>query len=177
MEANTNNNVSNDEAQDQKSFGTHQLIVFKQGSEEYALHIDQIKEVVITPNITKMPQTPEYIRGVANIRGNIIAIVDLEEKFGIKNKRQTEDVFEKNYTLVIESDEIKIGILVKDVPNTLSVSEKDIDDAVNVVTDSSAEKNYIKGIVKIKDRLVILIDIFKVMSKSDLSTTLGVNAA
>ena len=64
----------------------HQLIVFKLGTEEYALNIEQIKEVVITPNIANIPQTPSYIRGVANIRGTIIAIVDLNDKFNIGGK-------------------------------------------------------------------------------------------
>ena len=65
-----------------------QLIIFKLGTEEYALSIDQIKEVVLTPRIAKMPQTPSYIKGVANIRGNIIAILDLEQKFGIEQTRE-----------------------------------------------------------------------------------------
>ena len=58
-----------------------QLIIFKLAGEEYGLSIDQIKEVVLTPRVAKMPQTPAYIKGVANIRGNIIAIMDLEQKF------------------------------------------------------------------------------------------------
>ncbi|MTI40051.1 chemotaxis protein CheW [Fulvivirga lutimaris] len=148
-----------------------QLIAFKQGEEEYAMNIDQIKEVVITPNITKMPQTPEYIKGVANIRGNIIAIMDLEEKFGIKTKEGNTDAAGKNFTLVIESEDLKVGILVKEVPNTLAVSESDIDEAVNVIHSSNVDQNYITGIVKIDDRLVILIDVFKVVNEVDISTT------
>ncbi|QSE97581.1 chemotaxis protein CheW [Fulvivirga lutea] len=148
-----------------------QLIVFKQGEEEYALNIDQIKEVVITPNITKMPQSPSYIKGVANIRGNIIAIVDLEEKFGIKSERDTLNEGGKNFTLVIESEDVKIGILVKEVPNTLAVSKGDIDEAVNVIHNSNMDQNYITGIVKIDGRLVILIDVFRVVSESDISSS------
>ena len=62
---------------------TRQIVVFRLGQEEYGLPIEQIKEVVITPNITRMPQTPAFVKGVANIRGNVIAILDLEEKFGL----------------------------------------------------------------------------------------------
>lgn len=148
-----------------------QLVVFKQGEEEYAMNIDQIKEVVITPNITKMPQTPEYIKGVANIRGNIIAILDLEEKFGIKSNDNNLNALGKNFTLVIESEDLKIGILVKEVPNTLAVSESDIDEAVNVIHSSNVDQNYITGIVKIDDRLVILIDVFRVVNEADISAT------
>ncbi|MDH5381008.1 MAG: chemotaxis protein CheW [Cyclobacteriaceae bacterium] len=161
-----------------ENYNVHQLIVFRQGTEEYALHIDQIKEVVITPNVTRMPQTPSYIRGVANIRGNIIAIIDLEDKFGLKDPDEIVEKAEKDYTLVIESEDMKIGILVKEVPNTLAISEKDIDDGISSVSEGiSSDKNYIKGIVKIDNRLVILIDIFKVMTKNELNASLSANVA
>ena len=148
-----------------------QIIVFKQGEEDYALSIDQIKEVVLTPNITRMPQTPSYIKGVANIRGNIIAILDLEEKFGIKSSVTTKDDEGSNFTLVIESEELKIGILVNEVPNTFSVATSEIEEAANVIHNSSMDQNYITGIVKIEDRLIILIDIFKVVNDVDIATT------
>ena len=141
--------------------GNFQIIVFKQGEEEYALHIDQIKEVVITPTITRMPQTPSFVRGVANIRGNIIAIVDLEEMFGLK--RTNANHIGKNFTLVVQSEDLKMGILVNEVPNTLSVSQKDFDESVNIINDSRVSSNYIRGIIKSNQRLIILIDIFKVI--------------
>src|SRR4051812_22040909 len=152
-------------------FNRRQLIVFKQGQEEYGLTIDQIKEVVITPHITRMPQTPSYVKGVANIRGNIIAIIDLEEKFGLRSP-SVETTTVGNYTLVVESDEFKIGILVKEVPNTLTVSEADIEETTNLVHDGTTEGNYLKGVVKVKDRLIILMDIFKVMRQSDIRQVL-----
>src|SRR3954465_9373471 len=93
-----------------------QIVVFKLGNEEYGLHIDQIKEVVITPNITRMPQTPSFVRGVANIRGNVIAIFDLEERFNLTRTIQTKG---NKYTLVVASDEVKMGLLVTEVPNTV----------------------------------------------------------
>ncbi len=148
-----------------------QLIVFKLGKEDYGLSIDQIKEVVLTPNITRMPQTPVYIKGVANIRGNIIAILDLEEKFGVADKSSESPVTGK-YTLVVASEEYKIGILVKEVPNTLSVSKADIDESVNIVHDDKQEGNYIKGIVKVNNRLIILIDIYQIMNKQEFNHTL-----
>ena len=151
-----------------KSADRHQLIVFKLGTEEYGIHIDQIKEVVLTPRVTRMPQMPAYVKGVANIRGNILAIVDLEEKFGIGRIAAPEEAT-SNYTLVAESKDFNIGILVKEVPNTLSVMASDIDETVNVVQDAAESSNYILGIVKIDDRLVILIDLFKIMQTNDVS--------
>ena len=145
----------------QIEYNTKQLIVFKQGGEEYGLEIDQIREVVLTPYITKMPHTPSYIKGVANIRGSIIAIVDLEDKFNVTG--DNEDKISTSYSLVVENEEFKIGILVREVPNTLSVAESDIDDTMNLVEDNS-NSGYIKGIVKKEGRLIILLDIHHIMT-------------
>ncbi|MBT1689531.1 chemotaxis protein CheW [Dawidia soli] len=161
-------------AADGKPAGSFQIIVFKQGNEEYALSIDQIKEVVITPTITRMPQTLPYIKGVANIRGNIIAILDLEEKFNIK---RSEDQHTGNhYTLVVESEDFKMGVLVREVPNTVTIAATDFDEATNIITDATSESNYIKGIIKVQGRLIILIDIFKVISQ-DVTSALRKSTA
>lgn len=143
-----------------------QLIVFRLGDEEYGLQIGQIKEVVPTPHITRLPQTPPYVKGVANIRGNIIAVVDLEEKFGLKNES---DEAANNYTLVVESDEVKMGVLVRELPNTLNVKLSQIEDSANIIQDGTADQSYIKGIVKLEDRLIIMLDVFKTMSESELN--------
>lgn len=155
-----------------KSADKHQLIIFKLGNEEYGIHIDQIKEVVLTPRVTRMPQTPAYVKGVANIRGSILAIVDLEEKFGLPHSGLKTEKSTSNYTLVAESQDFRVGILVKEVPNTLSVMASDIDETINVVQDTAESSNYILGIVKIEERLVILIDLFKIMQTHDLTGVL-----
>ena len=146
-----------------------QLIVFKLAGEEYAMLIDQIKEVVITPKIAKVPLTPKYIRGVANIRGNILAIIDLVERFALETNLNTDPNATANFTLVVESNEYKMGILVKDVPNTLSVYESDIDSSPSIINDSSGlDNNYIKGIVKSGNRMIVLIDVHKVINKDEI---------
>ncbi len=147
----------------------NQLIVFKLGSEEYALMIDQIKEVVITPAITKVPLTSKFIKGVANIRGSVLTIIDLEERLGLYHSNELQIDDKINYTLVVENEDLKLGILVKELPNTLSISEADIDQSPNIIHDHQVDKNYIKGIVKYQKRLIILIDIYKIITKEDVS--------
>ncbi len=156
-------NEKNDEQTD-NNVERIQLIVFKIGRQEYGLPIDQIKEVVLTPNITAMPETPVYIKGVANVRGNIISILDLETRFGIGANSEVPG----KYTLVVASEEYKMGFLVKDVPNTLSVPVNKIEEAQNVLGDVATETKYINGIAKLKDRLVILFDVYEVLQKGDL---------
>ena len=142
-----------------------QIVVFKLGQEEYGMSIDQIKEVVITPAVTHMPQTPSFVEGVANIRGNIIAILDLEEKFGLSRTQDATDSG-NNFTLVIESEDYKMGVLVREVPNTLSISQSNIEETV-FTGDNQSEQSYITGIVKLDKRLIIMIDIFKVINEQE----------
>jgi len=146
-----------------------QIIVFKLGGEEYGLPIDLIKEVVITPAITRIPLAPKHIKGVANVRGTILAVVDLEERLSVKEGLETSETEKPNFLLVIESEDYKMGILVKEVPNTLSVSEDSIDNSPGLVQEAGSEKGYVKGIVKTDKRLVILVDVFKLISREEVS--------
>lgn len=143
-----------------------QIIVFKLGEEDYALQIEQVKEVVRTPAITRMPQSPKYVRGVANIRGNIIAIVDLEERFGLVTRSLAEINEKGNYTLVIESEDYKMGVLVQEVPNTLAISESSIDQTVT----GGDDQGYIRGIVKLDKRLIVLIDVFRIIEQKETAS-------
>ncbi|MCC5920981.1 MAG: chemotaxis protein CheW [Cyclobacteriaceae bacterium] len=148
-----------------------QLIVFQLGGMEYSMVIDQIKEVVITPKIARIPLTPPYIKGVANIRGNIITIVDLEARFGLDQTIKGEG--SQTYTLVVESDHSKMGILVQSVPNTLNISESKIDKSPDLVQDQDVDESYILGIVNDGDRMIVLIDVLKVISKEELSKAIN----
>jgi purine-binding chemotaxis protein CheW len=142
-----------------------QLIVFQLAHQEYAFTIDQIKEVVITPEISKVPLVPSYVKGVANVRGNILAVIDLMERFHLYEKDTN---FQGNYLLVVESEDIKIGVLVDDVPGTLTIQSTDIDESPNIIQEETKNNKYIKGIVKKDKRLIILIDVFKVVAKEDV---------
>ena len=75
-----------------------------------------------------------------------------------------------NYTLVVESDKFKVGILVKEVPNTLAVNTSEIDSSSNIVQYSSLDENCINGIVKSGDRMIIMMDMFKMMEADELSS-------
>lgn len=149
-----------------------QLIIFKLGSEEYGLSIEQIKEVVLTPRIARMPQTADHIKGVANIRGNIIAIMDLEQKFGLTKNVVTDNPNNSNYTLVVESETYKVGVLVKEVPNTLSIHVSDIDTASTFIQYTSFDANSIIGVVKSGERMIILIDMIKLIEAENTKETL-----
>ena len=134
-----------------------QLVVFKLGKEEYALSLEQIKEVVRTPNISVIPHTPDFVKGVGNIRGNIMAILDLELRFGIVTQEESDNNIGK-YTLVIESSDINLGVIVKEVPTAISITEDKIEYSPSIIYESGVDDKSVQGIVKLDDRMVILID-------------------
>jgi len=150
-----------------------QLIVFKLGGEEYALPIEQIKEVVLTPRISKVPHTPDFIKGLANIRGNLISILDLEKKFNLNETIPQDGGM--NFTLVIESEVYKAGVLVKELPNTLSVSNEQIDNTSNIIQYSSMDKDCINGIAKVGERTIILVDMFKMLETNEIKEIINQN--
>ena len=81
-----------------------QLIVFRLGDEDYGIRIEQVKEVTVTPEVVKMPKTPPFIKGIANLRGDIIAIVDLEERFQLRPAGRP--VPDSSYTLAVEAADL-----------------------------------------------------------------------
>jgi purine-binding chemotaxis protein CheW len=150
------------------------LVVFKLGNEDYGVKIEQVKEVTLTPEIARMPKTPTFIKGVSNIRGDIIAIMDLEDRFNIK---RTSSGSKNSYTLVIESPDYTIGIIVKEVPQSLTIPYSKIDKAPNIVREKNINENYIDGIGKADDgRLVIILDIYKILSTEEIEFLTSVEA-
>lgn len=151
-------------AASQQSEDIMQIVVFKLGEEQYGLPIDFIKEVVATPKLIKVPLAPPHIVGIANIRGDILSIVDLEIRFGLGNTGQTNP-----YTLVLDHEQLKMGILVKNVPQTLNVTESEIDRNSPVLQTSGDETQYISGIIKTADTLIFLIDVAKIVGDPEMS--------
>jgi purine-binding chemotaxis protein CheW len=146
---------------------TVHLIVFKLGTEEYGIRIEQVKEVTITPEITRMPKTPEFIKGVANIRGEIIAIMDLEERFKIRTEG-LDSGSRNSFTLAIEAKDYTIGIIVRDMPQSLTIPVSKIDKAPAFIQDLNINDNYIEGIGKLGSRLIIVLDIFKILTHDEV---------
>ncbi|MCR5886500.1 chemotaxis protein CheW [Hymenobacter sp. J193] len=144
-----------------------QLIIFKLGSEEYGVRIEQVKEVTITPEIAQMPKTPAFVKGIANLRGDIIAIIDLEERFGLRRGHQptTEGL---SYTLAIEAKDYTIGIVVREVPQPLSLPISAIEKAPEFIQDNGIQEKYIEGIARLEGRIIIVLDMMKLLTPAEI---------
>lgn len=131
------------------------LMVFPLGRESYALPIGRVKEVVKTPNIAPLPQSPDYIVGVVNIRGNVMAAIDLRNKLSGEAAAGKQQEF----IVVLKEETFQAGLLVEQVPDTIVVEASQISTSSALIKNLAAEDRFIKGIVKKDGKMIILIDV------------------
>jgi purine-binding chemotaxis protein CheW len=134
-----------------------QVVAFQLGNEEYAVDILKVQEINRLMSITRVPRAGEYIEGVVNLRGNIIPVMNLHKKFNLDPAGETDD----KRIIVFQFDELKAGIIVDKVSEVLQISDVNIEETSKVYTSINAE--IIKGVAKVDDRLLILLDLQKLL--------------
>ncbi len=139
-----------------------QLVIFPIDREEYAFDIDKVKEVVSTPPIAKVPHVENYILGVANIRGNVMAIVDLRQVLGMHTESDHSDL---KYLMVINDDVYQIAMAVSKVPETLVIDEKEIGKPDGVMMKNTEDQRFLKGIIRRDKRMIMLLDIMEMFGE------------
>ncbi len=143
-------------------------LTFTLASEDYGIGILKIKEIIGMMPITSVPQTPSFVKGVVNLRGKVIPVVDLRLKFGMP----AIDYTERTCIIVVEisgqSSAIKIGIVVDAVSEVLNIKGEDVENTPAFGTHVNTD--YILGMAKIGGSVKILLDIDKVLSTQDLVT-------
>lgn len=154
-----------------------QLIVFRLGDEDYGIRIEQVKEVTITPEVVRMPKTPPFIKGITNLRGDIIAVVDLEERFQLRPAGRP--VPEFSYTLAVEAPDYTLGLIVREVPRPVTVPVSAIEPAPEFVQDSGQREKYLEGIAKLpgEQGVIIVLDMPKLLSHSEIMRLPGAAAS
>jgi len=136
-----------------------QLVIFQLGGEEFGVDIMAVQEIIKMPEITAIPQAPEYVAGVINLRGKIIVVVSLGKKFDI----QSCDKNEEYKVIVVELENQVIGMMVDSVSEVLRIPSSSVDPAPDIIK-SGVSSNYIQGVGKLDDRLLILLDLRNVLS-------------
>lgn len=139
-----------------------QLVGFRIGKETFGVPINLIHEIVRLPEITAVPDAPEYVEGVINLRGKIISVIDLRKRFGEKRIERNR----KNRILVAEIDHKMIGLIVDAASEVLRLPQSEIEAPPEVLDES--EVKYVTGVGKLNGRLVILVDLARIMQKGEL---------
>jgi purine-binding chemotaxis protein CheW len=139
-----------------------QIVGFRIGRETFGLPISMVHEIVRPPEITNVPHAPEYVEGVMNLRGRIVPVIDLRRRFGgvpMENSR-------KNRVLVVDVDARAVGLIVDSASEVLKISDLEIEPPPNVFSEAST--NYVTGVAKYQGRLIILVDLRKILQSGEL---------
>ena len=135
-----------------------QLVTFSIGEEEFGVDILSVQEIIRMMDITKVPRAPEFVEGVINLRGKVIPIIDLRRRFGLT----TRDHDKHTRIIVIEINNMIVGLVVDSVSEVLRIPASTVEPPPPVV--SGLESEYISGVGKLEDRLLILLDLNKLLS-------------
>ncbi len=136
-----------------------QFIIFNLGEEEFGVEVTKLKEIIKPPKIVSVPDTPAFIEGIINLRGEIHPIFNLRRKFGFAEKP-----FDENTKiLIVNANDNKVGVVVDEVSEIIRMDDTDIEETPELVSKISGE--YISGVGKKDDRMVMLLNLDIVTQK------------
>ncbi len=150
---------------------TTQYLTFKLAEEIFALDISQVREVLDFTTITKVPQTPEFMRGVINLRGNVVPVVDMRLKFEMPGTEKTVNTCIIIVEVDIDGDKTVLGALADSVQEVIDLEPEQIEPAPKIGT--KLRTDFIKGMGKRDDYFIIILDIDKVFSADEIALVRG----
>ena len=141
-------------------------LTFQLGNEEFGIRVLKVREIMGIQEITAVPQTPGYVKGVINLRGKVVPVIDLRLKFSLPSAEYTQRTCIIVTQVQGESGLILMGVIVDGVSEVLNLAGSDIEDTPDFGEDVAAQ--YLLGMAKVKGKVKILLDIDKVLSTQDL---------
>lgn len=149
------------EAQQTKAAEERQLVVFQLAGETYGVDINWVHEIIRMQPITKLPRTPHFIEGVINLRGRIIPVIDLRKRFGLPTAEETQN----SRIMVVEMAGVTVGMIVDAVSEVLRLPTNSIEPPPPMM--HGIDIAYLQGVGKWEERLVILLDLEKVLNRGE----------
>ena len=140
-----------------------QLVVFRLCDEMYGVEILDVWEIVTTGEITIVPNSPDFLRGIINFRSNIVAVIDLEKRFRLH--REGENI--GDHVMIVRIGNSVFGLLVDEVTDVLRLPEEEIRAPPAIITEKIGI-DFVKGVGTLEDRLIILLDLEKVLDEKEL---------
>jgi purine-binding chemotaxis protein CheW len=141
------------------------VIVFQLKDEEYAIPVQQVRSIEKVQHITRVPRTPNFVKGVINLRGVVTPIIDLRMRFGIEEA----PVSENTRVIIVALGEIEVGFIVDAANDVIDIPTDAIEPTPEVV--DAVEVDYINGVAKIGKRLLILLNLEKVLDNQQIKVT------
>lgn len=147
------------EQQEDTQYG--KFLTFNVDKEVFGIEIEYVTEIISMQTITKIPDTKEYIKGIINLRGRIIPVIDMRLKFG----RQFAEYDDRTCIIVIDTDDMLVGLIVDQVKDVISISDENVAPPPN--KKSGIRNQYIRGIGKVDDEVKLLLDCKKLFSEKE----------
>ncbi|MBK7454404.1 MAG: chemotaxis protein CheW [Anaerolineales bacterium] len=138
-----------------------QLVIFELANEFYGINIAVVESIIKMQAITQLPQSPSYVKGVTNLRGSVLPVIDLRSRFALQPKEDTR----QTRIIIVTMGSIKVGVTVDGVSEVLRVSDELIEPLPPMV--NSVNSVFLKGIVRLENRLIILLELGKVLDLND----------
>ena len=157
--------LSTREAARSKTTGTMQVVGFRLANEEYGIEISKVREIILPGQITRIPETPHYVKGLINLRSTVIPVIDLRVRFGMPEAEASDG----RRIMVVNVGGKTVGIVVDEVSEVLRISEGQIAPPPPTVADMS--KEYLIGLARLEDRLLILLDIDRILGQDAIQQT------
>ncbi|TGC09514.1 chemotaxis protein CheW [Methanolobus halotolerans] len=138
-----------------------QLVIFNLGLEEFGVDIMKVQEIIRLPEITRIPRSPDYIKGVINLRGKIIVVMDLDRRFGLPAKEITDE----SRIIVVDVEGTIIGMVVDSVSEVIRLLATNVDPTPEIIM-QKINAAYLKGVGKMDERLLILLDLENIINET-----------
>jgi len=143
-----------------------QYLTFHLGSDMFAIDVTNAKEILDYANLTQVPQTPDYMLGVINLRGSVVPVIDMRLKFGLPQVEKTKDSCFIVVEVLVNGEVLTVGTLVDSVSEVVDIKTDQIEPPPRLGT--SLNTSFIKGMGNLGDNFVIILDINKVFSAEEL---------
>lgn len=154
-------------ADPQNDTSSLQCVTFTLEDETYGMNVMQVQEVLREVEVAPVPGAPNYVLGIINLRGNVVSVIDARTRFGLQPKESDE----MSRIIVIEAQQQILGILVDSVAEVVDIERDEIDTAPNV--GNAETSKYIDGVVSRGDKLLILVDLNKLLTQSEMGQITG----
>jgi purine-binding chemotaxis protein CheW len=146
---------------------TSQYLTFMLAEEQYAVQVYDVKEVLEYTTVTRVPRTQDFMRGVINLRGSVVPVIDLRLKFGMGETEKTIDTSIIVMEVEINNDKVTVGTLADSVQEVINLDEEQIEPAPQIGTRINTE--FIRGIGKQDEQFIIILDIDRIFSEDEIS--------
>lgn len=151
---------------------TTQYLTFNLAEEVFAVDVGRVREILEITNITKVPQTPEFMRGVINLRGSVVPVIDMRLKFGMSETERTVNTCIVVVEVTMDGETTVLGALADSVQEVIDMEPEQIEAAPHIGTHLNTD--FIKGMGKHDGRFVMILDIDRIFSSAELEAVVSI---